>query len=201
MKIVFFGDSVTEAQRNLNDPADLGVGFVKIAASELRALYPKPELEILNRGVGGDKTAELLRRIERDVLAENPDLVVLDVGVNDVWHRANGVIVTPEEFRANYETLVTKILGAGARLILVQPFMLRVGDMPGFRPYLNAVNDIIYEIAKREHLTLIPMDEIFNDITQDVAPTRFAADGVHPSDIGCQYISDLVVKEIKKHLK
>ena len=200
MKIVFFGDSITEAGRNLNDPADLGTGYVKIAASKLRPLYPEAELEILNRGVGGDKTAELLLRVEKDVLAEKPDFVVLEVGVNDVWHRAHGVIVTPEEFRANYEELVAKILSSGARLILMQPYMLRVSDKLRFRPYLNTVNDIIREIAKREKLTMIPVDEIFNGVTQDIAPAQFASDGVHPTHRGCRYLADLVIKELKKHL-
>ena len=200
MKIVFFGDSVTEGGRDLNNPADLGTGFVKIAASKLRPLYPEAELEILNRGVGGDRTAELLLRVEKDVLAEKPDFVVLDVGINDVCCRARGVEVTPEEFRKNYEALVEKILSSGARLILMQPFLLRVSDKLRFRPHLNTASDIIREIAKREKLTLIPVDEIFNGVTQDIAPVQFAADGVHPTHRGCRYLADLVIKELKKYL-
>ena len=50
MKIVFFGDSITESGRNLLDPNDLGVGYVKIAAGKLRLLYPDEKIEIVNRG-------------------------------------------------------------------------------------------------------------------------------------------------------
>ena len=73
MKIVFFGDSITESGRNLLDPNDLGVGYVKIAAGKLRLLYPDEKIEIVNRGVGGNRTADLLARVKEDVIDEHPD--------------------------------------------------------------------------------------------------------------------------------
>lgn len=103
VKIVFFGDSITESGRNLLDPEDLGVGYVKIAAGKLRLLYPDTNFKFVNRGVGGERTAELLKRVKKDVVDENPDYVVLEVGINDVWCRfSRGEEVTPEAFRANY---------------------------------------------------------------------------------------------------
>lgn len=102
MKIVFFGDSITESGRNLLDPNDLGVGYVKIAAGKLRLLYPDEKIEIVNRGVGGNRTADLLARVKEDVIDEHPDFIVLQVGVNDVWCRFSlGEVVTPEQFEAN----------------------------------------------------------------------------------------------------
>ena len=202
MKIVFFGDSITESNRNLSDPSDLGAGFVKIAAGKLRLLYPDAEIEILNRGVGGDRTAELLQRVEKDVVDEHPDVVVLAIGVNDVWHR----FVVPErevsleQFTGNYNRLVEIIKGTGAKLLLLQPFVLNMEDKPRLRPYLHRFNEAISEIAAREQLTLIPLDEIFTGLTQDIKPEQFSVDGVHPTHRGCRYIADLVIKELKKYL-
>ncbi len=201
MKIVFFGDSITESNRNLLDPADLGVGYVKIAAGKLRLLYPEVPFEILNRGVGGDRTAELLARVQTDVLDEHPDVVALQVGVNDVWHRfLFGKEVTPAQFTENYTRLTEEIAGTGAKLFLLQPFVLNMGDKPRLRPYLARFNAIISEIAAQKQLTLIPLDEIFNGLTQDIDPAQFSVDGVHPTHRGCRYIADLVIKELKKYL-
>lgn len=200
MKILFFGDSITDAGRNRENPNDLGSGFVLFAANKLRLLYPEKNLQILNRGIGGDRTTELLARIEKDVVAEKPDLVVLLVGINDVWRRFDsGEITTDEQFRENYKKLVETIQGTGAKLVLIEPFILDVVSKKNFRPYVDAFNKIIREIADGK-IPLVPMDEIFRGLTQDIAPEKFAADGVHPTHRGCRYIANLAVKEIKKFI-
>ena len=195
-KIVFFGDSITESGRNHMDENDLGVGYVKIAAGKLRLLYPDTRFCFVNRGNGGERTAELVARVEKDVVAEKPDYVVLEVGINDVWCRfSRGEEVTPEAFRANYEKLTDAILATGAKLYLIQPYALKMGDKQRFR-----FNDIIREIAREKNLTLIPVDEIFTGVTQDIDPAQFSTDGVHPTHRGCRYIADLLIKELKKCL-
>lgn len=201
VKIVFFGDSITASGRNMLDPADLGVGYVKIAAGKLRLLFPDTEFAFVNRGVGGERTAELLQRVQRDVVDEKPDYVVLQVGINDVWCRfSRGEEVTVETFRANYLSLVDAILSTGAKLFLIQPYALKMGDKQRFRPFLNRFNDVIREIAKEKDVTLVPVDEIFMGVTQDIDPAQFSTDGVHPTHRGCRYIADLLIKELKKCL-
>lgn len=199
MKILFFGDSITESNRNFSDKNDLGVGYVKIIAGKLRLLYPEAPPVIVNRGVGGDRTTELLARIEEDVVQEKPDCVVLQVGINDVWRRFSvGEVTTPEEFGKNYRELVAKIKGIGAKVILVQPYVLKMEDKQRFRPYVNEFNAIIREIAAEEQLPIVPMDEIFSGATLDIKPSEFSTDGVHPTHRGCRYIADFVIKELKK---
>ena len=201
VKVVFFGDSITDSGRNKLDPDDLGVGYVKIAAGKLRLLYPDTEFRFLNRGVGGDRTAELLERVQRDVVDGKPDYVVLEVGINDVWCRfSRGEEVTPEAFRSNYLSLVETILATGAKLFLIQPYVLKMADKQRFRPYLERFNEIIYEIAREKDVVLVPVDEIFMGVTQDIDPAQFSADGVHPTHRGCRYIADLLIKELKKCL-
>lgn len=201
MKIVFFGDSITDSGRNQHDPADLGVGYVKFAAGKLRLLFPDTPIEILNRGVGGDRTEQLLNRIDTDVVPEQPDIIVLQVGVNDVWHRfLNGKVVTPEQFEQNYREIVRRLKETGAKIIVMQPYVLRMGDKPRLRPYLDTFNAIIRTVVTEEELTLIPVDEIFMGITQDIDPSQFTLDGIHPTHRGCRYLADLVIKELKKYL-
>ena len=200
MKLVFFGDSITEAGRDLSDPTDLGEGYVKIAAGKLRPLFPDVDFEILNFGVGGDRTVELLARVG-EVTAVKPDVVVLEVGVNDVWRRfTNEEIVTEEQFGKNYSAIVDALKECGAKIILVEPYVLDVKDKRRFRPYLNTYIAVIREIARRENLPLVPLDEIFNGVTRDIKPAEFAEDGVHPTHRGCRYIADLIIKELKKFM-
>ncbi len=200
MKLAFFGDSITEAGRDLSDPHDLGEGFVKIAAGKLRPLYPDVDFDIYNFGVGGDRTVELLARVD-EVTAVKPDVVVLEVGVNDVWRRfTHEEIVSEEQFGHNYAAILEAIKACGAKLILVEPYVLDVKDKRRFRPYLNTYIAVIRELARREGLPLVPLDEIFNGVSQDIKPEEFAADGVHPTHRGCRYIADLVIKELKKYL-
>ena len=201
MKIVFFGDSITHSGRNVLDPADLGTGYVRIAAGKLRLLYPEKQLEFINRGIGGDRTADLLARVQEDVVAENPDIVVLLVGINDVWCRFSlGQEVTPDEFRNNYEKIVAAIKSTGAKLFVIEPFALKMGDKQRFRPFLNTFNEIIRDIAAREAEAFVPMDEIFNGLTVDIDPSQFTTDGVHPTHRGCRYIADCLIKALKKYI-
>lgn len=201
MKILFFGDSITGSGRNLLEPNDLGVGYVKIAAGKLRLLYPDRKIEVVNRGVGGNRTADLLLRVQEDVIGEHPDYIVLQVGVNDVWCRFSlGEAVTPEQFESNYRELVKELKATGAKLILIEPYVLPIGDKQRFRPFLNKFNSIIRAIAEEQKLTLIPVDEIFTGVTQDIDPRQFSTDGVHPTHRGCRYIADLVIKELRKDL-
>ena len=194
MKIVFFGDSVTEANRDLNNPNDLGQGFVKFAEAKLRLLYPETRIEVLNRGIGGEGVVQLNERVQKDVVNEKPDAIVLGIGINDVWWRETDETV----FRQEYSTLLSTLVDTGAKVFILQPFALPVDNMGRLRPRLNKLNKIIGEVAKEKNITVIPMDEIFRGATIDIKPTQFTVDGIHPTHRGHRYLADFVIKELKK---
>ena len=91
-------------------------------------------------------------------------------------------------------------MATGAKLFLIQPYALKMGDKQRFRPFLAKFNEIIREIAAERGLPLVPTDEIFMGVTQDIDPAQFSTDGVHPTHRGCRYIADLLIKELKKWL-
>lgn len=89
MKIVFFGDSITAADRDRSDPSDLGSGYVGILYEKLKNLYESTDFEFLNRGIGGDRVRDLEARVDADVVAERPDIAVVLVGIrarNLTWN-------------------------------------------------------------------------------------------------------------------
>jgi acyl-CoA thioesterase I len=80
LKIVAIGSSSTSgagaSSPAMNYPSRLEV--------ELKALFPRMDITVVNRGIGGETTNEMLARFDRDVFAENPDVVVWQVGSNSV---------------------------------------------------------------------------------------------------------------------
>jgi lysophospholipase L1-like esterase len=74
--LVCMGDSITEAPD----------GYVSIVRNLIAAGYPERNIKVINAGVSGDRIVEMLARLNRDVLAHNPSVVTVSVGINDVWH-------------------------------------------------------------------------------------------------------------------
>lgn len=194
MKIVFFGDSVTESERDASNPKDLGTGYVKFAEGKFRLLYPESRVEFLNRGVGGDGVSDLAARVQKDVLDEKPDVVVLQVGINDAMQKN----LSASEFGTEYAKLLEQLKNSGATVLILQPFALPVGNASRFRPRLNGFLKAIKAAAEKHGVTVIPMDEVFNGATQDIKPTQFSPDGIHPTHRGHRYLADFVVKALKK---
>src|ERR1700733_14331368 len=79
-RIVFFGDSITQAGVKPN-------GFITRIGEMLNQKGLANNYEFIGAGIGGNKVYDLYLRMEEDVLAKNPDVVVIWVGVNDVWHK------------------------------------------------------------------------------------------------------------------
>jgi lysophospholipase L1-like esterase len=65
------------------------------------------QVTLFNTGVNGHNTADLLFRLDEDVLAKDPQLVLLMIGTNDMLNDNN--ILTYEAYEANYQQLITRI--------------------------------------------------------------------------------------------
>lgn len=87
MKVLFQGDSITDAGRDRTDPHYLGEGYPKYAAEALRAKFPNETFEFINLGISGDRTVDLLNRWQKDCIDVQPDVVSILIGVNDTWRR------------------------------------------------------------------------------------------------------------------
>lgn len=171
-------------------------------------------LEVLNRGIGGNNSRHLLKRVDSDVLAAEPDLVVLMVGTNDMLN--SGAAVPLEEYRANLRTLAEQILGAGARLVLMtippcdepalfsrHPRAFFETRSPGER--IADANAEVVRLAKEMGIPVVDVFQILNSIG---APGPDASsvlrnlancgvnDGVHPTPEGYRLIATALYQEI-----
>src|SRR5436853_5739497 len=79
-RIIFFGDSITEGGAKPG-------GYIVKMDSMLALKNLKDQYELVGAGVSGNKIYDLYLRMEDDVLNKDPDIVVIFIGVNDVWHK------------------------------------------------------------------------------------------------------------------
>ena len=110
MKILFQGDSITDAGRNYEDIHNLGMGYPKYAAENIRAAFPDTDFEFVNLGISGNQTKDLVARLQNDFVDVQPDIVSILIGINDVWHHADDRSwIDNELFENNYRTVLTAI--------------------------------------------------------------------------------------------
>ena len=101
MKILFQGDSITDANRNRANIHDLGQGYAKYAAPLIEAAKPDTEFEFIDLGISGNRSDDILARTTTDIIDIDPDVISILIGINDVWHRhSHGREMTDEQLVA-----------------------------------------------------------------------------------------------------
>ena len=201
MKIVFFGDSITDCGRDRNDVASLGNGYVKILADKLLPIYPDTDIELINKGISGNEVGDLLARAEEDVIALKPDAVVIMIGINNVIHKfKNGKELDLKVFESELCTLLTRLKNAGIVVIFLEPFLLPAPDKLRMRKLFNQELKIIDRVASEICDEFVAYDEMFNGIAESIPYTEYSEDGVHPTHRGSRLIADTAIKAIRKHL-
>ena len=103
-KIVFLGDSITAAG---NWPG----GYITLTAIGLQA--NGIDVKAINAGIGGNRSREMLARLDRDVLSQKPDWMTLSCGVNDQWG------VSLDEFKANVTKIVERAEAAHVKVMIL----------------------------------------------------------------------------------
>ncbi|MGE5623628.1 MAG: SGNH/GDSL hydrolase family protein [Methanocella sp.] len=192
--LVCLGDSITEAAE----------GYVGQVANHLYVCHPETRVLVLNAGISGHRIVDLLARLDRDVIDRKPQWVTVSVGINDVWHElipGHRGISLPD-FRTGYEELVARLkAGTQARLFLMTTTV--IGEELENEPNrtLRGYNAVIRELAEREGLGLIDLNQAFQDAIRRgraVNPVyHLTYDGVHPTPAGHHLIATHVLKALE----
>jgi lysophospholipase L1-like esterase len=201
MKILFQGDSVTDAGRDRSDPHDMGNGYPRYASAMIQDSFPDTELEFVNLGIGGNRTEHLVERLETDFIEIQPDIISIMIGVNDVWHHySHGIETSDEQFEQNYRAVLDAIkTRTSARILMIQPFLLETVD-PAKQAYTEELarkQAIVKKLADEYADAYLPLDEILHRETEEV-PAYYAADGVHPTPDGACFIGEAYLGAIAK---
>ncbi len=208
MRLLFFGDSLTDMGRNrkpgMKYASSYGVGFVFHIASKLMSEEPGT-YEIINRGIGGNKITSLYRRYKNDVIKEEPDVVTILVGVNDLFGKYRlppGFGVTVERYKKIYIKMIEDIKNSlpNIKVILMEPFYLE-GRL--IKRYLKKFEELkeyskaVEEVAKETHSEYIPLQEMFNNVGKD-NPSNYLYDGLHTTPAGALLIAEKWLENFKK---
>jgi len=201
MKIVFFGDSITDCGRDRSDEKSLGNGYVKILADKLRPIYPDMDIELINKGVSGDEVSDLLARVDSDVIALKPDAVVMMIGINNTIHQFKiGKELDFKQFEKDFTQLIKRLKSAGIVVIFLEPFLMPAPDKLRMRKVFDKELEIINKTALKLCDEVVAYDEMFAGLAQSIPYTEYSEDGVHPTHRGSRLIADTAIKAIRKHL-
>jgi len=201
MKIVFFGDSITDCGRDRNDETSLGNGYVKILADKLRPIYPDTDIELINKGISGNVVADLLARVQEDVISLKPDAVVMMIGINDTYHKFKyGKELNFKQFEADLTELLTALKNAGIVVIFLEPYLMPAPTTRGMRKLFDKELAVIKRVAMSIADEYVAYDEMFNGLAQSIPYTEYSEDGIHPTHRGARLIADTAIKAIRKHL-
>lgn len=186
-RVVFFGDSITQAGIKPG-------GYI----DRLKAMLPADQFELIGAGIGGNKIYDLFLRMDDDVLAQKPDVVVVWVGVNDVWHKAtSGTGTDPDKFVKFYEAVVKKLQAANVRVVLCTPAAIgEKTDMTNQQDGdLNQYSQFIRDLATRQNLPLVDLRRAFQEHDLKNNPENkdrgvLTTDRVHLNDAGNQFVAE-----------
>ncbi|WP_247233307.1 SGNH/GDSL hydrolase family protein [Telluribacter sp. SYSU D00476] len=198
-RIVFFGDSITQA----------GVGpkgYITQMKELLQARGQSDQYELMGAGIGGNKVYDLYLRMDEDVLAKNPDVVVVYVGINDVWHkRTHGTGTDPDKYVKFYEAIIKKLQANNIRVVLCTPSV--IGEKTDYSNEqdgdLNRYAGFIRDLATKHNLTLIDLRKDFQEYLVKNNPENkesgvLTTDRVHLTESGNKFLAERMINALVK---
>jgi lysophospholipase L1-like esterase len=192
--ILFLGDSLTRrgARR---------AGFITLISKTLRAIPALKSVKITCSGVSGNRVPDLLSRLDRDVLRKKPTLVIVYIGINDVWHSQFGRGTPEAEFKSGLHSLLGRLCEGGARVLLCTPSVIgekSAGQNP-LDGKLDRYAEMIREAAAHDSIPLLDLRRLFLAHLQKVNTHNhekglLTSDGVHLNTAGNRFVAECMLK-------
>ncbi len=193
-RIVFFGDSITQEGVNPG-------GYITRMHDALQKGGRESQYELIGAGIGGNKIYDLYLRMEEDVLAKNPDVVVVWVGVNDVWHKTSGTGTDADKFQRFYEAVIKKLQAKNIRVFLTTPAAIgeRTDNTNQQDGDLNLYSNIIRNLAKKTNCGLVDLRAAFLEYNrknnlENVEKGILTTDRVHLNDKGNELVAQKMLE-------
>lgn len=204
MKILFQGDSITDAGRARDNDVNVGMGYPLLVKANLGFERPG-EYEFINRGIGGNRIVDVYARIKKDIINIKPDVMSILIGVNDVWHELgeepNGV--DADKYYKIYEMLIEEVKAAlpDIKIIIIEPFVLRGSatdaKWDSFEPEVKKRAEMAKKISEKYSLPYIQLQKGFDELSETTGTGYWLRDGVHPTAMGHEYIKNEWIKKFK----
>ena len=202
VRLLFQGDSITDAGRDKRDFHDLGNGYPKYAAELLKESNPEINFDFINLGISGNRTGQLFDRLYPDAIALQPDVISILIGINDIWHRGafSYVATTDEQIELNYREILKNLKAkTNAKIVMLAPYVLDAEDKAPMKNELTTVLPIVRKLADEFADAYIPLDELFEEaMATQPAPLYYSPDGVHPNENGARFIGECYARTVNK---
>ncbi|MFM8440940.1 MAG: SGNH/GDSL hydrolase family protein [Acidobacteriota bacterium] len=198
-RVIFFGDSITE----------LGIrdgGYVTRLNTLIGGAGRSDQFELIGAGVSGNKIYDLYLRMDQDVVEKKPDIVVLYIGVNDVWHkRSMGTGTDYGKFGKFYDAVVSKLEKNGAKVIVCTPAVIgeRTDSSNELDGDLNLYSRWIREFSTKRSLPLVDLRKAFLDFNlvnnkENKDQGILTNDKVHLNAAGNALVAEEIWKALQK---
>ena len=201
MRILFQGDSITDAGRDKRNYRDMGAGYPKYAVEHIKAAHPDTDFDFINLGIGGNRTDQLFDRLYKDAIALEPDVISILIGINDVWHRHGGdrIATTDAQIELNYRTILEELKAkTNAKIMILSPYLLDCEGKDAIRADLEKILPVIRGLAEEYADVYVPLDKHFEEALKTMPePHYYSADGVHPNANGSAFIGKLYAEAIE----
>lgn len=200
-RIVFFGDSITEAGVKPN-------GYITKLSQILEEKKIAANYELVGAGISGNKVYDLYLRFEDDVVAKKPTAIVIWIGVNDVWHkRTQGTGTDADKFETFYTALIRKCRANNISVFVCTP--AAIGEKTDFTNELdgdlNNYSTIIRSIAQANNCGLIDLRQAFLNYNkannkENKEAGILTSDRVHLNEKGNQFVAEEMYKVLSQAL-
>ena len=207
-KVVFLGDSITQ---NAVINSDKFKGFISLLGENV-----DQNIELIGKGIGGDKVSDLLTRYRDDVIKLNPDMVFIYIGINDVWHKYDyGTGTDIDLYENGLRQIITDLKENGVEVILCTPTVIGenkgeftlvnqfkdIETMEIMNNDLDDYSDVIRKLSREFDTKLLDLRKIFMQYISENNPENkskgvLTSDGVHLNNIGSKLIADEMIKFI-----
>lgn len=199
VNILFQGDSLTDSCRakNITEPnRGLGDGYVGLIAARLGC--DRPDLHFFNRGVSGNRIAEIYARWIEDTLNMEYDVLSILCGVNDVGFQLRlnrGADI--DTFEWIYDRMLQEALKKrpAGRIVLCEPFLFRIKDPSNQNDIyenwdlwygkITQEAEVVDFLAEKYHAVLVRSRTLFENVCRRLPPEHLSVDGIHLRPAGC----------------
>ncbi|XMO85355.1 GDSL-type esterase/lipase family protein [Algibacter sp. AS12] len=167
--------------------------------------------KVINAGIGGNNTNDLLKRVDKDVLEHNPDLVIMMVGTNDMLNTRK--LIDYKTYTSNLETLIKKIKSNVSKLVVMSPIpadslylytrhkKILFSESPNKK--IDAVGSIVKTLAAENNVRFYDLNAEFKALNLPVHNKDLLIrnemnsgkkDGVHPTALGYRFMAEHVYR-------
>lgn len=197
-RIIFFGDSLTALAGKEEPKQHVSKGYVRIVRDTLQQTHKDQGITVDWVATGGHTVPDLLKRVDKDVIAKKPTIVVIQIGCNDARR------LRKDLFKTSLEQLIDKLQKANIQVI--QCTLTSVGEKHDGTnkddPKLEEFAAVERQVARAKNVPLNDLRKAFlahwRKNNPDNKPTGILTyDGNHFNDAGHQFVAEQMLKKFE----